>query len=152
MITAIDFPEKEFNFTYPGCFPVPAYRQTNPETGETIVITKWKIPIQDLKTICDNDGEFYVKFFFDGMPPVSIMAESPFMTDQQKEATILDFVRKNARTEFINNTKVWMAIVHIPMPFNEFGDDETDAINNLLLRVMNDQRAVDYIFGLNVRL
>lgn len=78
MISGIDFPEKNFTLVGEGCYDLAGYRQVDPNTGQPFIITKWQMDLEDLQTIIQNGGCFYISFLGVTIPPISVLSANPF--------------------------------------------------------------------------
>jgi hypothetical protein len=78
-----DFPERNFVFTKPSgmtdeqCSDLPVWKG-NDRDGFPIIVSKWKLSKEDLEEI-NRTGEIWLSLTGNGMPPVSVFTEYPFV-------------------------------------------------------------------------
>lgn len=83
----IDFPEANFTYAKPdnwdekdcGSLRV---RKDNTKLASgaiaPVVTSKWKFSKEEMETLLENGGEFYLHVFGVGQPPISMQVEYPF--------------------------------------------------------------------------
>lgn len=84
MMPAIDFPEANKTFGKPEsmtdeqCAPLQAWIGRDAE-GFPVIISKWQLNAEELKKIQET-GTMYLIITGQGMPPVSLAVDSPFVS------------------------------------------------------------------------
>lgn len=82
----IDFPERNFVFGKPQdmtdeeCSSLPVWKGLATD-GYPAIISKWKLSEEDLKNIIKS-GVIWLSITGNGMPPVSLFTEEPFINKQ----------------------------------------------------------------------
>lgn len=83
MMPSVDFPESNFTFSKPKdmtdeqCMPLQVWRG-NDSNGFPVIISKWSLSAEDLEEI-KKTGSVYLIITGQGMPPVSLHVETPFV-------------------------------------------------------------------------
>ncbi len=83
MMPAVDFPEANFTFSKPPsmtdeqCLPLRVWKG-NDDSGVPIIISKWSLSAEDMEEILKT-GSVYLIITGQGMPPVSLHIETPFL-------------------------------------------------------------------------
>lgn len=83
MMPAVDFPESNFTFGKPSgmtdeqCLPLQVWKGKD-DSGVPIIISKWTLSAEDLAEI-QKTGAIYLIITGQGMPPVSLHVETPFV-------------------------------------------------------------------------
>lgn len=81
----VDFPERNFVFTKPAgmtdeeCSDLPVFKGVAAD-GYPCIISKWKFSKEDLEQI-KKTGCIYLSITAEGMPPVALFTEHPFVID-----------------------------------------------------------------------
>lgn len=81
---AVDFKEANFTFSKPEsmtdeeCASLSVFKG-NDTNGNPVIVSKWKFNKEDLETIKET-GEIYLQIFGEGMPPVILYTENPFIS------------------------------------------------------------------------
>jgi hypothetical protein len=79
----VDFPERNFVYGKPlgwtdeQCSDLPVFKG-NTTDGFPVIISCWKFSKEDLEEI-QRTGKIYLSITSDGMPPVSLFTENPFV-------------------------------------------------------------------------
>lgn len=83
MIPSLDFPEANFTFSKPKdmtdeqCAPLQVWKGHD-GSGFPVIISKWSLSAEDLEEI-KKTGSVYLMIVGQGMPPVSLYVETPFV-------------------------------------------------------------------------
>lgn len=83
MMPAVDFPEANFTFSKPKdmtddqCMPLQVWKG-NDSNGFPVIISKWSLSAEDLAEI-QRTQAVYLIITGQGMPPVSLHVETPFL-------------------------------------------------------------------------
>lgn len=83
MMPAVDFPEANFTFAKPSdmtdeqCYPLQVWKGKD-DSGFPVIISKWTLNAEDLAEI-QKTGAIYLIITGQGMPPVSLHVETPFV-------------------------------------------------------------------------
>lgn len=80
-----EFDQANFTFTKPAnmtdeeCASLPVFKGQD-TNGLPVIISKWRFNKEDLEIIAET-GEIWLQIVGDGMPPVSLYTENPFVTE-----------------------------------------------------------------------
>lgn len=81
-----DFPERNFVFGKPQdmtdeeCTSLPVWKGLD-TNGWPTILSKWKLSKEDIETI-NKTGTIWLSITGNGMPPVSLFTEEPFINKQ----------------------------------------------------------------------